>query len=75
MLFGELVSYHLRLFDDLHPDHGIAAMLFVSTVIHRFLDDLVIGITEEFLSAQLEVYDEMWRRRLRKSRDNPLPEE
>lgn len=65
--FRALLVYHVRLFEDLHPDHGMAAMLFVSSVSHGFLDDLVISITDEFLSAQLEVNDEKWRRRIRNS--------
>lgn len=65
--FRALLVYHVKLFEDLHPDHGMAAMLFVSSVSHGFLDDLVINITDEFLSAQLEVNDERWRRRIRKS--------
>lgn len=43
--------YHLRAFEGLHPDFGMAAMLFVSTVLHRFLDDLMIEAAREFGQA------------------------
>jgi hypothetical protein len=69
----QLLIYHLRLFEDLHQDHGMAEMLFVASVSHRFLDDLMISITDEFLSAQLDVNEEKWRRRVRKSGDSPTP--
>ncbi|MBL9158112.1 MAG: hypothetical protein JNJ70_11595 [Verrucomicrobiales bacterium] len=36
--------YHLRTFEDGHPEYGMAAMLFVSHVVHRFLDDLMIDL-------------------------------
>jgi hypothetical protein len=71
--FRALLIYHLRLFEDLHQDHGMAAMLFVASVSHGFLDDLVINITDEFLSAQLDVNEEKWRRRVQRSGDSPPP--
>lgn len=71
--FRALMIYHLRLFEDLHQDHGMAAMLFAASVSHGFLDDLVINITDEFLSAQLDVNEEKWRRRVRKTGDSPPP--
>lgn len=51
----------------------MAEMLFVASVSHGFLDDLMISITAEFLSAQLDVNEEKWRRRVRKSGDSPTP--
>lgn len=47
----ENLLYHLRAFEDLHPDHGMAAMLFVSTVLHRFLDDIMIEAARELGQA------------------------
>lgn len=71
--FRALLIYHLRHFEDLHQDHGMAAMLFVASASHGFLDDLVINITDEFLSAQLDVNEEKWRRRVQRSGDSPPP--
>jgi len=73
--FRAILIYHLRRFEDLHSDHGMAAMLFVSSVSHGFLDDLMISITEEFLSAELEMNDERWRRRIQKTGGNSTPGE
>ena len=41
--------YHLRVFEEEHPDFGIAARLFASTTIHQILDDAVIDTTNTFL--------------------------
>ena len=41
--------YHLRVFEEEHPDFGIAARLFASTTIHQILDDAVIDATNTFL--------------------------
>ncbi len=38
-----VLLYHLRTFEDLHPDYGMAAILFVSTLVHRYLDDVMIA--------------------------------
>ena len=46
--FRSNLVYYLRTFEDLHPDHGMAAMLYVSTVVHLFLDDLMIEVAREF---------------------------
>jgi hypothetical protein len=43
-----ILLYHLRTFEDLHPDYGLAAMLFVSTITHRFLDEVMIDTAREF---------------------------
>lgn len=43
--------YHLRTFEDAHPEHGLAAMLFVSHVVHRFLDDLMIDTVARYPAA------------------------
>jgi hypothetical protein len=72
--FRALLIYHLRLFEDIYQDFGMAAILFVASVSHAFLDDLVINITDEFLSAQLDVNEEKWRRRVRRSGDTSSAE-
>ena len=41
--------YHLRSFEEEHPDFGIASRLSASTIIHRILDDLVTDAIETFL--------------------------
>lgn len=61
--FRSLLIFHMRAFEGLYPDNGMAAMLFVSTIVHRFLDEMVIDTAEEFLSSQLSLKDEMLRRR------------
>lgn len=50
--------YHLRVFEEVNPDFGMAARLFVSTTLHGFLDDLAMDATEEFLWSQLSVLDQ-----------------
>lgn len=49
--FRANLLYHLRTFEDLHPDYGMAAMLFVSTLVHRHLDDMMIEIAREHSQA------------------------
>jgi hypothetical protein len=46
-----ILLYHLHTFEDLHPDYGLAAMLFVSTITHRFLDEVMIDTAREFRGA------------------------
>ncbi len=41
--------YHLRVFEEEHPDFGIAARLFAAATIHQILDDAVIDTTNTFL--------------------------
>jgi RsbT co-antagonist protein rsbRD N-terminal domain len=41
--------YHLRVFEEEHPDFGIAPRLFASTTIHQILDDILIDATKTFL--------------------------
>jgi hypothetical protein len=44
--------YYLRVFEESHPDLGSAARLFVHATTHRFLDELGIDGTEQFLRSQ-----------------------
>jgi hypothetical protein len=44
--------YHLRIFEESHPDFGMAAMLFANTTVHAFLDQMAIDATERFLDAE-----------------------
>jgi hypothetical protein len=64
--FRSVLIYQLKQFEAAHPDHGMAALLFVATILHRFIDEMVIEVTEEFLTAQLEMKEEIFRRRLEK---------
>ena len=41
--------YHLRVFEEDHPDFGIVARLSASTTIHRILDDLLMDAIDTFL--------------------------
>lgn len=50
-----ILIYHLRAFEDLNPDDGMAARLFTSTTLHAFLDAMAIDATEEYLWSKLSV--------------------
>jgi hypothetical protein len=43
--------YHLRVFEELHPDFGSAARLFAHSTVHQFLDQMAIDATQQFLAA------------------------
>jgi len=58
-----ILIYHQRAFEDLHPDNGMAANLFISTILHRFLDEMVIEVTEEYLAALLSPREKRKRKR------------
>jgi hypothetical protein len=42
----------LRTFEELSPDDGMAARLFIATTLHDFLDEVAIQASEEYLWAQ-----------------------
>lgn len=50
--------YHLRNFEDLHSDLGPTSRLFISTTLHRFIDEMVIDGTEEYLWSKLSLHDQ-----------------
>lgn len=52
MHFRAVLIYHLRVFEDSNPDFGMISRLFVSTTMHRFLDQMGIDATVEFLTLQ-----------------------
>ncbi|MDZ4401760.1 RsbRD N-terminal domain-containing protein [Prosthecobacter sp.] len=56
-----ILIYHLRQFEDLHPDFGLASRLFVSTTLHRFVDEMAIHATEEYLWSQMCLQDQILR--------------
>lgn len=43
--------YHLRIFEELNPDFGMAARLFASSTVHQFLDEMGIDAVEQFLAS------------------------
>lgn len=59
-----VLIYHLRHFEDLHPDFGMASRLFVATTLHRFLDEMAIDATEEYLWSKLSLQDQLHRGRI-----------
>ncbi|MFZ4594864.1 MAG: RsbRD N-terminal domain-containing protein [Verrucomicrobiaceae bacterium] len=58
-----ILIYHLCQFEDLHPDHGLASRLFVSTTMHRFLDEMATDATDEYLWSKLSIQDQIHRGR------------
>jgi len=48
LLRTELI-YHLQVFQEAHPEFGIAQRLFASKTIHRILDEIAYDATEKFL--------------------------
>ena len=49
----------VRAFENLHPDDGMAAHLFISTTLHAFLDEMAIDATEEYLWSKLSLQDQI----------------
>jgi hypothetical protein len=49
--FRSLLIRHLRNFENIHPGYALVAMLFVSTIVHRFLDELTINAAHGFRAA------------------------
>ena len=60
-----ILIYHLRQFEDLNPEFGMASRLFVSTTLHCFLDEMAIDATEEYLWSQLSLQDQIHRGRIK----------
>lgn len=56
-----LLIFHLRVFEDLNPGNGMAAVLFVSSTLHRFLDQLAIDATSMFLWSKLSPIEKVHR--------------
>jgi hypothetical protein len=50
--------YHLRIFEELNADFGMAARLFANATVHRFLDEISIAATEQFLASQRQALRE-----------------
>ena len=47
-----ILIYRLGVFEAGNEDYGMAARLFVTTTLHRFLDQMGIDATEQFLKQQ-----------------------
>jgi len=60
-----ILIFHLRQFEDQHPDFGLASRLFVSTTLHRFLDEMAIDATEEYLWSKLSLQDQIHQGRIK----------
>jgi len=58
-----ILNYHLRQFEDLHAEFGLASRLFISTTLHRFIDEMMIDATEEYLWSQLSLQDQIHKGR------------
>ena len=54
-----ILVYHLRVFEDLNPDDGMVARLFISTTLHGFLDEMAIDASEEYLWSKLSLEDQI----------------
>lgn len=52
-LLRAVLIYHMRAFEELNPDDGMAARLFTSTTLHAFLDEMANDATVECLEWQL----------------------
>lgn len=52
-----VLIYHARAFEDLNPDDGMVARLFISTTLHGFIDEMAIDATEEYLWSQRNLQD------------------
>ena len=54
-----ILIYHLRQFEDLNSEFGVTSRLFISTTLHRFIDEMMIDATEEYLWSQLSLQDQI----------------
>ena len=52
-LLRAVLIFHLRAFEDLNPDEGMAERPFISTTFHGFVDEIAIDAAEEWLWAQM----------------------
>jgi hypothetical protein len=73
MHFRAVLIYHLRVFEDNNPDFGMISRLFVSSTMHRFLDQMGIDATEEFLSLQNASAKISGKQKLRKKNGRVSP--
>ena len=43
-----ILIYHLRVFEGLNPEDGMAARLFIATTLHAFIDEMAIAAAEQY---------------------------
>jgi len=60
-----ILIYHLRQFEDLHPEFGAASCLFISATLHRFIDEMIIDACEEYLWSQLSLQEQIHQGRIK----------
>ena len=54
-----ILIYHMRNFEDLNPQFGMVSSLFISTTLHRFIDEMMMDATDEYLWSQLSLQDQI----------------
>ena len=54
-----ILIYHMRNFEDLNPQCGMVSSLFISTTLHRFIDEMMMDATDEYLWSQLSLQDQI----------------
>ena len=60
-----ILIYHMRQFEEMHPEFGVASRLFISTTLHRFIDEMMIDATDEYLWSQLSLQDQIHQGRIK----------
>ncbi len=65
MQLRAILIYHMRQFEDLHSEFGVASRLFISTTLHRFIDEMMIDATDEYLWSQLSLQDQIHQGRMK----------
>lgn len=58
MHLRSILIYHLRQFEDLHAEFGVASCVFISNTLHRFIDEMMIDAAEEYEWSKLSVENE-----------------
>lgn len=56
---------HLRQFEDLHAEFGAVSCLFITTTLHRFIDEMMIDAAEEYLWSQMSFDDQIHQGRIK----------
>lgn len=54
-----ILIYHLRVFEGLNPEDGMAARLFIATTLHAFIDEMAIAAAEQYLWPKLSLEDQI----------------
>ncbi|MDB6004308.1 MAG: histidine kinase [Prosthecobacter sp.] len=59
MHLRSILIYHMLQFEGLDSEFGMASRLFISTTLHRFIDEMMIDATDEYLWSQLSLQDQI----------------